>query len=230
MSRSITIVLCLITSVIGMTTFSGEASPQRTVTVLGTSSIDVEADYVVLTAEIEVRAKSMDEVRKIVEEKSTSALDYARSFGIPKDDTVVLGAYTRPSYKNNDEGTDPLFYISSKGLEFTLRDVSKYGEFVSGLRQHGITNIISPWPRNSKEATYRDQMYAKAMKEAHNRASLLAAQEASRVGKVVRIEDESANERNRYLGSGGVGGSTRSDETLRKITIAASVIVTYELE
>lgn len=135
----------------------------------------------------------------------------------------------RPGYSKGEESTEPAYYDSSESLEFTLRDVPKYGEFASGLKQHGITNIVMPFPRNSKEAAYKDQMYAKAMKEAHNRASLLAAQEDARLGKVVRIQDESANERDQYA-SYGLGATSRSDETLRKITITAAVIVTYDLE
>jgi uncharacterized protein len=206
--------------------------PVASVTVSAQSRVQVEAEVIEIGATVVTRAKTLDDLQKSIESKGQALVSYARAFGLAEEDIVVLSTSTSQNYGKEDENVEATSFDASRGYSFTLRQIPRYVEFISGLMKNGARLASAPRMRCADEKKHRDKAYTDAMALARDKAQLLAAASGQHLGKAIKIEAEESDYDmlNFYYNGGGSGNSSSSTTRIQKVPIGAKVTVTYALE
>ena len=134
-------------------------------------------------------------------------------------------------------------YYADVNVVVTLRDLSKYSDFLSGLITLDIDMMRSPQYRLSDDKKIHEVLVVRALQDARRQAGMLAAETGMTVGNPIRIEEPDwySDSDSRYAGlssrygspygggDGGVNGMA-SSITPDLLSFSVSVSITYQME
>lgn len=235
---SLLLVLCT-------TAFSQGYSAQRIITVNGDSEIKVEANLAIIRIAIQITDPSLVDAKKKLADKMVELSRIAGKFDVNPDD--MQSDFMEIS-RSNRGGSDQEYFHLSKKINISFKDLSKYEEFVSDLAFAGFTTLNNTEYRVTELRKYKDEARLMAVKAATSKASDMAQQVGAKIGNAVNIVENSSKYDTGYNRYPGQQSSqypnpfnasttvspdfiTSSDNTTpRKISVTASVTVSYELE
>ncbi len=181
----------------------------------------------------------------VVNKKVAAALAYLKSAGIADADvkTTDYGAYPEYSYPCSGsvrcpEGvsTQPTItgYTVSQSVSVKVRDTSKVGAIVAGLGQAGVTGLNGPQYEVDDPSAVQDQARAKAIKDAEEKAQVLAKQLGVHIVRISRYSESTGGgavspmyAAKDSLGAGSASSAAQLPAGENKYT--SQVSVTYEI-
>ncbi len=224
---------------------SQETAAKRTITVNGDSEIKVDANLALIRIAIQITEPSLDDAKRKLADKMGELSGITGRYGVNSDD--VQSDFMEVS-RSNRGGSDQEYFHLSKKINISFKDLSKYEEFVSDLVYAGFSTLNNTEYRVIELRKYKDEARIMAVKAATSKASDMAQQVGAKIGKAVSVvENPSKNDTgyNRYPWQqtsqypNPFNASTTvspdfitspDNTTPRKVSVTASVTVSYELE
>lgn len=215
----------------------------RTLNVNGDAEIKVVPDRVVLSLGVESRDKVLAAARSRNDSGVRNVLAAARKLGIDPTDVQTDFLRVDMSYLSGN-GAVVDYYIVEKTIAITLKDVSRFEDLVNAVLDAGANHIHDVEFSTTELRKYRDQARALAAKAAMEKARDLAATAGLRVAdKPLGISTYSyggGSWYGRYRGGrfqaqnmvqdAGAAGAGSGTVALGKISVTASVTMTFRLE
>lgn len=173
-----------------------EDKPINTITVHGEATTKIAPDQVTLPVTIREENISLRTAKDRHDEKLRKLLQLATDTKIDKDDIQTSYTSTEPLY-DYDHGNTPRLrgYGVQTSIDFTLHNTSDLGGFMNKIIDLGITEIgsVSYSLRDQKKIAI--DTLAKAVDNAYEKASRIAAQAKVGLDKAVVIQEGNAEVR-----------------------------------
>jgi len=224
------------------------ALAQNTLSVTGDASVMVMPDRVNLSLGVESRNQSLVAAKAENDAGVRKVIDAARAIGIAAADIQTDYMQVSMRYDGNAE-TVIDYYIVTKDVQILLRNVAQFEELLSRVLLAGANHIYDIDFSTSDLRRHRDAARALAMKAAQEKANdLAAAAGLTVVATPLSVSSYSYGGGASYgrgrsrgygqmtqnvvqnIGSGSDGIGADGTVALGKISVTASVSVSYRLE
>lgn len=221
---------------------------QNALSVTGDASVMVMPDRVNLSLGVESRNQSLVAAKTENDAGVRKVIDAARAMGIAATDIQTDYMQVNLRYDSSTE-TVIDYYIVTKDVQILLRNVAQFEELLSRVLLAGANHIYEIDFSTSELRKHRDAARALAMKAAQEKASDLAAAAGLKVvGTPLSVSSYSYGGGASYgrgrsrgygqmaqnvvqnIGSSSDGIGTEGTVALGKISVTASVSVSYQLQ
>ena len=203
------------------------------ITVSGEGKIKIVPDQGIISLGVENAGKEAAEVKKANDVIIDKILKFIKRNNIPSTDFQTTNVSLN---KNYDYEKKKYNYVANQTVTVTLKDLSKYNEFMMGITETGVTNINGVEFKSSKMETYEADARKKAILNAKQKALDYVSVLNQKIGKALIISDNSQPYYPQPMFKGAMM-SMRADESAPKETLAigeieiiANVQVTFVLE
>lgn len=177
--------ILLLTLLAGSLSFA-QKNPEPKVTVMGTGTVNVVPDRVVINSRIEHTGSSATEVKEQNDQVVNDVIKYLKSQGIEAKD--IQTEYIRLN-KEFDYNSKETFYSANEAISILLRDLSKYETVMSGLLQSGLNRIDGIEFKSSKKEELQAEARKKAVLNAKSKAKEFAEALGQQVGQALIIDE-----------------------------------------
>lgn len=177
--------LLLIAVLIGTISFAQENSEPK-VTVLGTGTVNIVPDRVVINSRIEHTGNSAAEVKRQNDEVVNEVIKYLRSEGIESKD--IQTEYIRLNKEYNYDSKET-FYSANQAISILLKDLSKYETIMSGLLESGLNRIDGVQFQTSRKEELQAEARKKAVINAQQKATEYAQALGQQIGQAISINE-----------------------------------------
>ncbi|MDX1760936.1 MAG: SIMPL domain-containing protein [Christiangramia sp.] len=177
-------ILLLLVMLIGAATFAQEQ--QNTVSVIGTGTVNIIPDKVLINSRIEHTGKSAVEVKKQNDKVVNDVIKYLKSQGIASEN--IQTEYIRLN-KEFNYNTKDTFYSANQAISIELQDLKKYEDIMSGLLNSGLNRIDGIEFMTSKKDELQSEARKKAVLDAQMKAKEYAEALGQEIGKAIRISE-----------------------------------------
>ena len=239
-------VLCLvIVSIFALPVSADE--DERTITVTGDAEVRVVPDEVIITLGVETSHKQIAEAVRQNDERVQKALALTQSYGIESKHVQTEFIEIEPRYEDNYERHNFIGYFVRKTIVVTLRDLTKFEEFLTAVLESGVNYVHGIEFRTTELRKHRDQARSLAIQAAREKAEALAGELGQAIGRPETITEN----QNWWWSSysswwGGRWGSSMSQNVIQnagepagmsegtlapgQIVVRASITVSFELK
>lgn len=177
-------ILLLLVMLIGAATYAQE--PQNTVSVIGTGTVNIVPDKVLINSRIEHTGKSAVEVKKQNDKVVNDVIKYLKSQGIASEN--IQTEYVRLN-KEFNYNTKDTFYSANQAISIELQDLKKYEDIMSGLLNSGLNRIDGIEFMTSKKEALQSEARKKAVLDAQMKAREYAEALGQKIGRATRISE-----------------------------------------
>ncbi len=213
-------------------TLKQETPVQRTITVTGTASVETEVDQIHLSISIETRNKDITKSTAENAEKMTNVLNALKENGINEKDISTSNYNIYEDRYSKDKVTE---YVVHNTINILFYDSAKTGNIIDIAVKNGANNISSLNFTSSKTNESKKQARLLAIKNADEKANLMASASGLSVGKALNIVEGSSNARpaaNEFkmmaaTAEGSFDAATPISAGTASVT--SSVTITYEM-
>jgi uncharacterized protein YggE len=228
------LVVTLITFFTVMTYAQDQKTPQiPQITVSGEGKIKVIPDQGIISLGVENTGKEAAEVKKANDIIIEKILKFIKSNNIPSADFQTTNVSLN---KNYDYEKKKYNYVANQTVTVTLKDLTKYNEFMMGITESGVTNIHGVEFKSSKMETYEAEARKKAILNAKQKALDYVSVLNQKIGKALLISDNSQPYYPQPMFKGAMmamqedAAAPRETLAIGEIEINANVQVTFVLE
>ncbi len=170
-----------------------EAAPGATITVTGSASVTLKADYAQVTVGVSTKAPTVEEAS----EKNTAAIHAViaalMEAGVLEDDIATSNYSVGAEYDYSSFGGQTLTgYNVSNQLNVIIRDMEHIGATLDKATAAGANTIYNIQFLSTKADAAQDEATAYAVQDAMRRAELLANAAGLQLGSIVSISDSVA--------------------------------------
>ncbi len=178
-----------------------------------------------------IMAESMDK-NKAIEEVNTKMNDLikvVKEFGVKEADikTQSLSYYQEPK-----GGQNPGQWQVNNSVEIVLRDITKASELADLLAKTGANSVYGPNFRMDDTNKIEKSLYDKAIADAKEKATSIAAASGRKLGKVLSVSDGSSGGiyplYSVKMDSAGMGGGASTEPG--SSTVYKNLTVVFELK
>jgi uncharacterized protein YggE len=214
-----------------------------TVNFSGDAEVKVVPDRVTLTFGVETRNKDLATASSQTDAAVKKVISTERQLGVKEEDIQTDFIHVDLSYDEHSRGTIS-FYPVTKSIQVVLKDVSKFEALLGGLRA-GANRIDDVVFSTSELRKYRDQARAMAVKAVIEKAHDLATAGGFQIAdKPLTVNASSGggsfysygrtqgyfyNAQNAVQNAGGGGGGSQESVALGRISVSASVDMTFQI-
>lgn len=220
------------------------AQAQNAITISGEAEIKVVPGRVNILLGVETRSLDLAAARRQNDNLVKAVLAVPAAFGVSKED--VQTDFMELGVEYQIDGLTVKYYSVRKSVNILLRDVTKFEAIVAAAVDAGATHVHSVEFSTSELRKHRDAARALAVKAATEKAHALASAAGRKPGAVKSIS-ESYGGGSWYgwgwgrggrmqmqnvvqIASGGRGGDAGATVALGRISVTASVQMSFELE
>mgnify|MGYP001183367196 CR=1 FL=1 len=175
----------------------GEDDMERTITVTGVGEITVEPDVAYVNMGIAARASTAEEAQRMNAQQFAELEKVLfEQFKIEKKDVKTTGFYVNPEYSYEErEKPKVVGYSATHMIRVTCRKLDQIGELLDAASKAGVNQIQNVQFATEKAKEYEMEAMKAAMKNARDKAEVLAAAENVKIREVLNISQ-----------SGSIGG------------------------
>jgi len=163
-------------------------NPVPQISVAGEGKIKVVPDQGVISLGVENTGKEAAEVKKANDVIIEKIIKFIKKNNIPSTDFQTTNVNL---YKNYDYEKKKYNYTASQTITVTLKDLSKYNEFMMGITDTGVTNIHGVQFKSSKMESLEAEARKKAILNAKQKALDYVSVLNQKIGKAILITDNS---------------------------------------
>jgi len=203
------------TLIAALLAFLSAASPAqnltdtRTITVHGDATVYAVPDEAVIRMGIEARDPKLDAAQQRVDGILSNVLDFCKTSGIDNKHIQTDYVYLQPFYDYKDDNMTLLGYVVRKNITVTLKDLSRFDEFVTGALSLGVNTIHNVLFHTTDLRKYRDEARDMAIKAAKNKAAAMAHALDADIGMVMKINEQNSRWWSTYSSGWGSSGWNR---------------------
>jgi uncharacterized protein len=208
--------------------------PAETVTVSGEAKSIQKNQIATFSAGADAVNDKKETAVAEVNQKVAAIIKGAKDFGIQEADikTQSISIYQSEEvyYDNGVQKNRKGQWRVSNTVEITLREVDRAAALADILTSSGATNVYGPNFRMDDTNAAEKGLYDEAMKDAQDKAQIIATSAGRKLGKVLSVNDNGTNNNVIYpmmAKSEGMGGA--SVET-GSTTVSKTMTVSFELE
>ncbi|MEK7577229.1 MAG: SIMPL domain-containing protein [Patescibacteria group bacterium] len=206
--------------------------PINTVTVVGEAKSQEKTQIAMFSAGVNAFGDDKQAAVNDVNKKVDAIIQAVKEFGVKADDikTQSLNMYQNQEqyYEDGRQKTRAGQWNVSNTIEVKLTDVDRAAALASVLTKSGATNVNGPNFSFDDTTGASNDLFDQALKNAAEKAGIVAQSSARKLGKVVSVTEGYAPAQTFYRmegGGGGGGGIEPGSGTVNK-----TVTVMYELE
>lgn len=177
--------LLLFAILVGTSSFA-QVNSEAKVSVMGTGTVNVVPDRVVINARVEHTGNSAIEVKKQNDEVVNEVIKYLKSQGV--EEKNIQTEYIRLN-KEFDYNSKETFYSANQAISILLEDLSKYETIMSGLLQSGLNRIDGIQFQTSRKEELQQEARKKAVLQAQGKAREYANALGQQIGKAILIDE-----------------------------------------
>ncbi len=210
--------------------------PGKTVTVHGTSSITLKADYGSINLGVNTKGATVAEAQAANSETMDKVIAAIREQGVAEEDIVTssFNVYANYDYQYSKltEGESISGYQVENMLMVTVRDLSKISNVLDAAMGAGANQSYGITFSSSKQAEAYDEALKTAVKDGARKAELLAVSMEKTLGELVTMEEKEYSY-NLYGGSAMYKAEDAAAGTpilAGQIVVNATVSLTYNFE
>ena len=203
-----------------------------TLTVTGSASVSLKADYARVTVGVSTSAKTVDEATKENNAAIYSVIAALKEAGIAEEDiaTSSYSVYAEYDYSSLN-GQKLKGYNVTNQLTVIIRDMEHIGATLDKATAAGANEIYSLQFLSTKADEAQDEATVYAVQDAMRRANLLASAAGLKLGGIVSISDSTSGwvvSTRSYSSKldAAAGNSILPDDT----SVSASVTIVFELK
>ena len=222
----------------------------NTINISGDAEVKVVPDRVSILLGVESRSKTLEAATAQTDSAIRQVMATARKFGV--DATDIQTDYIHVDLVYNDKQSTVIeYYTATKAVQVLLRDTSKFQDLLSQSLAAGANHIYGVEFSTSELRKYRDQARAMAVKAAAEKARDVATAAGFTVAaKPLTIAAYSygggafygrccgayfgsqmyQNAVQNVASAGEGGGGSESSVALGKISVTASVTMTFRIQ
>lgn len=196
--------------------------------VVGTSKISVAPDMAVFAFAIEDRGKDLKAVKQNTDDRAAKLIRLCRRMGVEAAHITSSQLAIRPQYNYQTKAF--LGYEASREVNVVLNDLNRYTDLVNGAISSGITTIRNITLDTTKRDRLEDEALTAAAGAAKKKAEILAKSTGVKLGKVVAIDEGGAPVVRRVYTAGMRTLQEKGAFEPGRITVTATVTVTYSIQ
>jgi uncharacterized protein len=156
------------------------------ITVVGQASSKVKNQIASFTAGININRENKDEAVKEVNDRMAKLIEEVKAFGIKGEDIKTQGVSINESERYDTKKKE--WYVGNT-IEIVLREVDKAGELTDLLSKSGANNVYGPNLMLDQSNEAEKALYDEAMKDAREKAEIIAKTAGRKLGKVISVLD-----------------------------------------
>ena len=208
------------------------AADSATITVTGSATVTLKADYARVTVGVSTKAKTVEEASKQNTEAIHTVIAALKDAGVKEDDIATSNYSVSAEYDYSSlGGQKQTGYNVTNQLNVIIRDMEHIGATLDKATAAGANSIYNIQFLSTKADAAQDEATSYAVQDAMRRAGLLAKAAGLQLGSIVSISDS----------TGGFSVQTRSyksnlqaDMVSNSIlpddaSVSASVTLVFEL-
>jgi uncharacterized protein YggE len=225
---------------------------QPKITVNGESLVYAKPDKIVLNFGIETRDNQLVVAKRKNAEIWKKAAAVLKQSGVPAKDIQTDYLSIEPRFKDYDKMDPPTGYVARNVFIVTLTDPAKVEALISQMLESGVNHVNGVEFQTTEFKRLRESARELALKAAREKAEKMAATLGGAIGKPIAINEgyaggsgawyfsswsgwgyggrSSGMSQNVIQDTRGSGGEDPQSMALGKISIRASVSVTFELK
>ncbi len=170
----------------GSTSLKAQQASERTIDVIGTAEQVLKPDQVIIQIVIE----NSDESPKAAQTKTSQAASKALSYLKTKNSIKSIETnYVSLRSQRVDYNKETYRYVAVQNIAFVLVDIGEYQNVIIDLMERGVNGIGQVRFESSKREKLEEELLARAVKNAREKAIFLAAQLNQTVGRALHIAD-----------------------------------------
>jgi uncharacterized protein YggE len=217
-----------------------------TIYVNGEGEVTAVPDIAVLNFTSSKDAPTAKEAQELLNKEVDSVIAYLKKQNIAEKDISSDYGGVTPKYENVQiycfkypcpQGEPKIVgYTATQSISVKIRAVDTANDVRTGLSSLGVQNIYGPTFSIDNEDNLKDQAREKAIKDAREKAEILARQLGVRLGSVVNFSENGGGAYPMmYSAKAGMGGDMSAQETAPVLPkgenkITSSVTITYEIK
>ncbi len=212
-----------------------EMMPAATITVTGQAQGLQKNQIATFTAGVSAINDDKEQAIAEVNQKAEQIIQAVKQFGIPDKDiqTQNLSVNQRQEqyWEDDRQKTRKGQWSVNNSIELTLREIDRADKLAALLGQTNATNIYGPNFRVDDSQQADDELLAQAIKDAQEKAQVMAQASQAKLGKIVSVTEgyqSSSAYPIRLDGMGGGGGAPPVEPGTS--TVSKSVTVIFELK
>lgn len=212
---------------------SPAAASGATITVTGSASVTLKADYARISVGVSTSAKTVEEATQQNSTTIFAVIEALKTAGVQEDDIATSNYSVHAEYDYSSFGGQKLTgYNVTNQLTVIIRDMEHIGATLDKATAAGANNIYNIEFLSTQADAAQDEATAYAVQDAMRRAKLLADAAGLTLGSIVSISDSTAGwgvATRSYaskLDMAVAGNSILPDDT----SVSASVTIVFELK
>ncbi|KND50142.1 MAG: hypothetical protein AB203_04135 [Parcubacteria bacterium C7867-008] len=180
---------------------TGPNRPINSITVSGEGKSTSIPNIAQITFTVQETAASVKDAQDAATKRTNDSLAAMKTMGIEEKDIKTLGYNVYPQYENRamapcypgsacpTQSNKISGYQVSQTVQVKVRDTAKAGDVLQQLGTFGVQNISGPDFMLDDDSTVTDEARAEAIKDAREKAELLAKQLHVRLGDVISFSE-----------------------------------------
>ena len=195
----------------------------------GKAEVERPADLVTLTFEVSAQDVAQAKANQLVQEKAAKVLTLLKDTGIADSDIVAVDVSLDAEFEETDEPPyrrgKLIGYKASRPFSVKVADLNKFPKLVNDLMALPVDEFDRIEEGLAEPKKLQDEVWAKAMTDAHDRAEKALAAAGLKLGSVYAISPVTFPEITRRIFEG--GGNTRHES--KKVVLDKVVEANYRL-
>jgi len=171
--------------------------PSNVITVTGTGTAAAAPDIADVSFSVTESASTVAAAQDAATKKTNAALDAVKALGIEDKDVRTLYYNVNPQYAPAvcqpgyacTNSNKIIGYEVSQSVDVKVRDIDKAGDVLQKLGTLGVQNISGPNFMVDDDSSVKDEARGEAIRDAQQKAALLAKQLGVHLGKVVSFSE-----------------------------------------
>ena len=172
---------------------SPAAASGATITVTGSASVTLKADYARISVGVSTSAKTVEEATQQNSNTIFAVIEALKTAGVQEDDIATSNYSVHAEYDYSSFGGQKLTgYNVTNQLTVIIRDMEHIGATLDKATAAGANNIYNIEFLSTQADAAQDEATAYAVQDAMRRAKLLADAADLTLGSIVSISDSSS--------------------------------------
>ena len=178
--------IAFLTGIVGFAQEKAEPS----ISVMGTGTVNVVPDKVLINSRIEHTGKTAAEVKRRNDLVVDRVLKYLKSQGVPSKN--IQTEYLRLNKEVNYQSRDTM-YSANQAISIQLNNLKDYEKIIQGLLNSGLNRIDGVEFQTSKKEALQSEARKKAVLNAKMKAEEYASALGQSAGKAIHISEVQTN-------------------------------------
>jgi len=171
---------------------------RSTISVSGSADVMVVPDEAIITLGVDTRNKDIVKAKAENDKKVKDIINISKKYNIEQKDIKVDYINIRPGdiisnvyfYDIPQKGSENYGYIAKKRIVITMKDLSKFEDYLTEIVKNGAEYISGVDFKTSELRKHKDKARELAVKAAKEKADAMSSVLGQKAGKAVSINEE----------------------------------------